>query len=156
MTKTKVLLSIDEDDLAKIDELAAAADMSRSAYLVAMGRQGPAGVFDAIAQLRAELERFEHKNQGPADEVRVLEERVKELTLQNLEARAETSQMQMHLAYATETAARLENLRNDIADAVDKFDRQLDKLSRVPSLPQARKLSQDIRSQLVIVRSKLS
>lgn len=58
MTKTKVLLSIDEDELKEIDAKADAAGMSRSAYLVAMGRQGPVRIFDAIQTLHDELGRY--------------------------------------------------------------------------------------------------
>ena len=65
--RTKVLLSVSDDDLKLIDNHADAAGMSRSAYLVAMGKHGSASIFDAIDRLRAELantqdrlERFEH------------------------------------------------------------------------------------------------
>ncbi len=58
MTKTKVLLSVDDEELKKIDEQAQALRMSRSAYLVAMGKQGSASLYSAIENLKVELDKF--------------------------------------------------------------------------------------------------
>jgi len=79
--RTKVLISVDEDDLVAIDKHATKAGMSRSEYLVAMGRQGSASLFEAIAHLRAELLRFEEEA-DPAwkSEVERLEGEVKRLS----------------------------------------------------------------------------
>lgn len=72
--RTKVLLSVSSEDLAVIDANASAAGMSRSAYLVAMGRRGNVGVFDAIHQLQVELKRFEADNAGWRSEVKRLQD----------------------------------------------------------------------------------
>lgn len=64
--RVKVLLSVSVEDLREIDRRAEAASMSRSSYLVAMGRDGGvrvAGVLTAIRDLRHALERFERDHE---------------------------------------------------------------------------------------------
>jgi hypothetical protein len=55
--RTKVLLSVDPRELAKIDELADAADMSRSEYMVAsaLTRHHETRVSAQVAKLRVEM-----------------------------------------------------------------------------------------------------
>lgn len=85
--RTKVLLSVDPEDLRIIDEQAAAANMSRSAYLVAMGRQGTASLFQAIETLRRELNEFAHGGQNWKAEVERVEHRLEEVTKERDDAR---------------------------------------------------------------------
>ncbi len=78
--RTKVLLSVTEDDLKTIDARAVAAGMNRSAYLVAMGRAGSAGVLDAIHRLSVELQRFE-RDAGWQKEIDALNEKLEDRRL---------------------------------------------------------------------------
>lgn len=79
MTRTKVLLSISEEDLAKIDAAAEASKMSRSEYLVAMGRHGNASVYDAIAKLQDELAKFQADNAKPRAELERVQRQLEKL-----------------------------------------------------------------------------
>ncbi len=66
MAMTKVLISVDEDDLRRIDEHAERAQMSRAAYLVALGREGSGAVrvFDAIDRVEKSLSEFKAAMRG--------------------------------------------------------------------------------------------
>jgi hypothetical protein len=98
--RTKVLLSIDTEDLRAIDERAVLAGMSRSAYMVSMARQGDAGVFDAIHRLQLELARFASENGG--------RKKIEE------ESRAEIDRLQRNKAEARELLKTLRELTEAI------------------------------------------
>ena len=66
----KVMLSIGAEQLRQIDARAAAACMTRSAYVITMTLRDEVGLVSAIEMLRGELQRFSDnaalKNEGVA------------------------------------------------------------------------------------------
>jgi hypothetical protein len=82
----KVLLSVGQTELARIDERATAAGMSRSAYMVEMTLRDEAALLSAIATLQDELKRFAADNAGWRGEVAQLRNQIhrQDETLNNL------------------------------------------------------------------------
>lgn len=98
--RTKVLLSVSAADLEAIDQLAYNANMSRSAYLVAMGVQGGANMaplLESIQKLSTELQRFQRDAAGWRGEVAALQRHNAKLAKELEVAREAAARLPKHL-----------------------------------------------------------
>lgn len=74
--RAKVMLSIGQDQLKRIDARADAAHMTRSAYIVEMTLRDDVGLLSAMTTLQNELRRFTADNAGWKGEVAALRRQV--------------------------------------------------------------------------------